>query len=546
MILQKRPPKTLNLAIMKDVLARDSVTSKDVERSIRHHVSGTPFGFPQNVDLIAAYRALTNNKSRRQDLERLLRVKNVRTDSGVAPITVLTKPFPCPGKCVYCPSEARMPKSYLASEPAAARALHFKFDPYDQVFKRVQMLETNGHEAKKIELIVKGGTWSAYPWSYRQWFIKRCFDAANHLGRKRFARYSTLSASQKANESAIYRIIGLTIETRPDWVNAKEIDRLRQLGVTRIELGVQVIDDKILKLIKRGHTVDHVADATALLKSAAFKVDYHFMPGLPGSSPAKDVAMFKKLFSDPRFCPDMVKIYPCAVLPSAELAAWFKQGKFKPLEGKRLVETIIKMKACVPYYCRISRVIRDFPSFEVTGGNKATNLRDMIKLEMKERGLVCKCLRCREAGHRPTLDPKTELKLFVEKYPNANGEELLLSYEDSKRTTVMSFLRMRLPARTAPFLLTKGERKGVLESVPSTALIRELHTYGQAIKINEFDNKTAVQHKGLGKRLMEEAERIAKKRGYRWMSVISGIGVRAYYRWLGYRLKGTYMVKRLA
>ncbi|MSR84968.1 tRNA uridine(34) 5-carboxymethylaminomethyl modification radical SAM/GNAT enzyme Elp3, partial [Candidatus Uhrbacteria bacterium] len=368
------PPKKLIAAMMTDMLAVAEPKHRDIDLVIRRHLSGTHFRFPTSAELVAAYRSTEASRPVHEALEQALRGKKVRTDSGVAPITLLTKPYACPGKCVYCPTEVRMPKSYVASEPAAARALRLNFDPYLQVVKRVQSMEANGHEAKKIELIIKGGTWSAYPWVYRKWFVKRCFDAANHLGQKKRERFPKIEDSQRFNETALYRIIGLTIETRPDWVTPQEVIRLRMLGCTRVELGVQALDDKILELTKRGHDINAVTHATILLKAAAFKTDYHFMPGQPGSTAQRDVEMFSEMFDNPRFRPDMVKIYPCVVIPSAELAEWHKRGEFKPLEGEELVETMIRMKTCIPYYCRISRLIRDFPSNEISGGNLVTNL----------------------------------------------------------------------------------------------------------------------------------------------------------------------------
>lgn len=546
-----RPPAPLVDEMIKILSEEPTVNSRRLDDVIRSTLKGTKHRFPRMPELIASYRRwLEQSQKRHLSLERLLRCKTVRTDSGVAPITLLTKPYACPGKCVYCPTEVRMPKSYVATEPAAARALYLKFDPYQQVAKRIEALETNGHEAKKIDLIIKGGTWSAYPWKYRQWFIKRCFDAANHMGQTRRVRYTTLLQSQNANEKATYRVIGLTIETRPDWITPTEIIRLRELGCTRVELGVQALDDEILALTKRGHDVAATVRATILLKAAGFKTDYHFLPGQPGSNAEKDVAMFYQLFDDPRFCPDMVKIYPCVVIPSAELAEWHKEGKFTPLEGDELVEAMIKMKTRIPYYCRISRLIRDFPSHEISGGNLVTNLRDVIKERMKERGLVCRCLRCREAGHRPIGNPNEKPKLFIDPYENAGGMEYFLSIENPERTTAYAFLRLRLPgslpletdSKTTRWL---GEVQAAFPELKRTAIVRELHTYGQALRIQDT-NKGAVQHQGYGRRLLEEAEKIAKSHGFKRMAVISGIGVRAYYRERGYRRQGTYMCKTLA
>lgn len=547
----KRPPARLVQAIVGAVLPEKYPTQKMLDLAIRKHLQKTPYKFPTIAEMVKAYRFLTKDRPKHEELERLLRCKTVRTDSGVAPITLLTKPYACPGKCVYCPTEARMPKSYVASEPAAARALRLKFDPYTQVVQRVQALERNGHEAKKIELIVKGGTWSAYPWKYRVWFIKRCFDAANHLGQGgRKKRYGSLLVSQRANESAEYRVIGLTIETRPDWITPKEIVRLRELGVTRVELGVQALDDQILELTKRGHTVQDTVRATLLLKAAAFKTDYHILPGQPGATPERDIEMFDQLFADDRFCPDMIKLYPCVVLPTAELAEWHAQGKYTPLEGEALIEMMVRMQSVIPRYCRVSRLIRDFPSFEISAGNKVTNLRDVIELRMRERGIVCQCLRCREAGHRPPLSAQTKIRVFDDVYRNAFGTEHFLSVEDEARTTVLAFLRLRLPDQNVCVEDTKSQRMyeevvGSFPELEGQAFVRELHTYGQALKVSET-RTSAVQHQGSGKLLMKEAERIAKEHGYKGLVVISGVGVRGYYRKLGFRLAGTYMKKRFA
>lgn len=510
-----------------------------IRKIMRDTLKGTKYRFPRIPELVKAIGGK----------QTLFRQKKVRTDSGVAPITLLTKPYACPGKCVYCPTETRMPKSYISSEPAAMRALRLNFDPYRQVTQRVQALERNGHEAKKIELIIKGGTWSAYPWTYRKWFIKRCFDAANHLGETKLKNYRSLKESQKVNEKSEYRVIGLTIETRPDWLNPKEIERLRELGVTRVEVGVQALDDKILDLTQRGHTIEDAARATILLKAAAFKTDYHFMPGQPGSNAEHDVDMYRQMFGDARFRPDMVKLYPCVVLPTAELQGWYDKGEFKPLEGEELIETMVKIQTITPAYCRVPRLIRDFPSTDISGGNKVTNLREEIEKRMHDRGIKLWDLRAREAGHRPPLAADVKLQLFVEEYDNAGGKEYFLSFEDPERTTVMAFLRLRLPDHA---FLPENEKAAkmlveVRKSFPElkgAAYVRELHTYGQALALGQSMGD-AVQHKGLGKKLMAEAERMAKKAGYQKIAVISGIGVREYYRTLGYKLKGSYMVKSL-
>ena len=514
---------------------------------------------PSNQSLLKVYRKLNIAAP---SLEKILKTREIRTLSGVAVITVLTKPFPCPGACIYCPNDPQMPKSYLPNEPAAARALALKFNPYTQVKKRIEMLEVNGHKTDKIELIVKGGTWSAYPQKYQDWFIKRCFEAANNhkiiksLNHKikdtKDSRLrgndregggnDSLFLAQKINETAEHRIVGLTLETRPDFVTPEEIKHLRELGCTRIELGVQTIDDKILALIRRGHTAQEVADATALLRDAGFKVDYHLMPALPGVSVKKDLENFKKIFSDARFRPDMIKIYPCSIIPKTALYNLWKQGKYKPLATNKLLDLIIQMKLAVPPYVRISRVIRDIPGNDIAAGNLVTSLRQNIQAEMKRRGLKCKCIRCREIGHMADKISNFKFqisnKLQITKYKASNGTEYFLSIEDSKKKILFAFCRLRLPIQNSKFKIQN------LPELSGAALIRELHTYGHLVPI---DKKIAgaSQHFGFGKKLMKEAERIAKKSGYKKMAVIAGIGVREYYKKLGYRLKGTYVVKSL-
>ncbi|MEK7161043.1 MAG: tRNA uridine(34) 5-carboxymethylaminomethyl modification radical SAM/GNAT enzyme Elp3, partial [Patescibacteria group bacterium] len=339
---------------------------------------------PTKSSLLKSYHKLLKQRKIRQNaaLEKMLTKRAVRTLSGVAIVTVLTKPFPCPGKCVYCPTEARMPKSYISDEPAAARALGLMFDPYQQVAARIKALKDNGHPTEKVELIVKGGTWNAYSLDYQYWFITRCFEAANASYKqskqvrqgKLEQLKQKLTKLQKTNESSPHRIIGLTLETRPDFINEKNIKIMRELGCTRIELGVQTTDDKILKLIKRGHDANEVKRATRLLKNFGFKVDYHLMPQLPTATPAKDLKMMLEIFDDPDYRPDMIKIYPCTVIKNSELYQWLKRGAYKTYSDRKLIDVLKKIKTKVPRYVRISRLIRDIPSHHIHAGNKMTNL----------------------------------------------------------------------------------------------------------------------------------------------------------------------------
>ena len=475
--------------------------------------------------------------------ERILRKRSVRTLSGIAPVAVLTKPYPCPGKCAYCPTEPGVPQSYLSNEPAVMRAIRCGYDPYKQVQLRLKALEANGHEPTKIELIVIGGTWSVLPGSYKFWYITRCFKAANEYG-GRITNYELritnkiqklkqqLLREQKKNEDAKYKIIGITLETRPDYINEKELWQMRELGATRVELGVQAIDDKILKLNKRGHGIAEIARATELLKNFGFKVTYHIMPGLPGATAKKDLAMFKKLFTDARFQPDQLKFYPTVVTRGSLLYRWWRAGKYKPYSDKVLQNLIVNCKKIVPSYVRIIRLIRDIPGESIVAGNLITNLRQV----MKDRGVACKCIRCREVKEKLEVRSK---KLKIIKYKASSGIEYFLSYESKDGKVLYGFLRLRL--------LTQNAKRKTYNALGDAALVRELHVYGELVPVGAETRRSAsVQHAGLGKMLMREAEKIARVKGYKKIAAIAGIGVRQYYRKLGYKLRESYMVKNLS
>lgn len=549
-------------SIIHQIALSDNINALLLHRlKKRAAANGKSTGLFQHNEIRDAYTALrsTDATPKNEALEALLHVKPIRSQSGVAIVTLLTMPYPCPGKCVYCPTEDRMPKSYIASEPAAARALTLKFDPYAQTRRRIEILERNGHPADKIEIIIKGGTWSSYPVDYQQWFISECFRAMNDVGGAQrilspahvhspYNRFigeeknawtpEILFEQQTINETAAHRCIGLTIETRPDWVSIQEIKRLRSLGVTRVELGVQSPDDTILKLIKRGHLTKTSIHATRLLKDAGIKVDYHLMQGLPGATPAGDLMSATRVFTESNFQPDTIKLYPCVVTPTAELYDWAQDGRYIPYTAEQLVPLLSQIKAIVPPYVRIARVIRDIPSQEISHGSKVTNLRQTVQEYMKHNGLVCRCLRCREVGH--TIGVRGQglgVSYYKERsYAASGGTEYFLSYESEDESILFGFLRLRLPSpHDNPIVEHVEELRGA-------ALIRELHTYGQLVSINEQDAR-ASQHKGLGRKLMERAEEIAREAGYGKMAVISGIGVREYYRKIGYGLQGTYMIK---
>ncbi|HOX60984.1 MAG TPA: tRNA uridine(34) 5-carboxymethylaminomethyl modification radical SAM/GNAT enzyme Elp3 [Candidatus Magasanikbacteria bacterium] len=531
---------------------RDRFAFDSLKRKVAGELKGQ---IPTSRDLISAYQKLLKLKRIKPNphLLTMLRKNAVRTLSGVAVVSSLTEPYPCPGRCVYCPQEANMPKSYLKNEPAAARAFGLKFNPFDQMAYRIHTLEVNGHPTEKIEYILKGGTWNAYPLKYQYWFILESFRAANNpRGKLKYKNWKKLSIKelrtalaheQKKNESATHRIIGLTLETRPDAVTPENIAIMRELGATRIELGLQATRDDILRLNRRDHTLADFHHAMLLLRTAGFKIDLHFIPQLPGSDPAMDVEMYADIWRDPGLKPDMIKIYPCIVVKGAPLYNWYKKGKYTPYENSDLIEAIVQMKAMTPHYARIARLIRDIPEPSIEAGNKITNLREILQKTMRERGLTCQCLRCREIGHalKPLIDTKKP-KLFIEKYETFGGTEYFLSFEDSARTAVFAFLRLRLPEQPS----TKETKKihKLLPEIANVAFIRELHTYGQMIGIGEAGKKHS-QHRGLGKKLIETAEKICSKNGFKKLAVISGVGVRDYYRKRGFRHKGTYMVKNI-
>ncbi len=524
-------------------LADHNIGSREnLEKTKRRFAKEFGTSFPSNVDLLKIYHRLVKNKTIRKSkiIENLLITRPIRSLSGIVNISVLTKPYPCPGQCIYCPTEKGFPKSYVSGEPAADRAKALGFDPYLQVQKRLESLNYQGHPIDKIELRIVGGTWSFYPKQYQTWFIKRCFQAANefkigHVKTKRVPNKKglvLLGKVQKKNETARNRIVGLSIETRPDFIDRKEVLRLRKLGVTLVELGVQTVFDDILKKCRTGMAVQKISQATQILKNAGFKVLYQIMPNLPGSNLSRDLECFQILFNDARFRPDWLKIYPCVVCPKTKLLNVWKGGGYKPYSCKQLVKLLITIKTHLPYWVRVARIFRDIPSYSIIAGCRASNLREVVALELKKQNKRCHCIRCREV--RARYCPQEKINLFREDYEASGGKEIFLSFENKERTKLFSLLRLRIQC----------------ENTSRTAIIREIQTFGPqlSLKTNHRgqDSMISPQHKGLGKQLIKSAESIAKDEfGLKKISVIAGIGVRDYYRKLGYRLKNTYMVKNL-
>lgn len=500
--------------------------------------SGAPL--IRNDALLLRYRADVAGGARRADerLERILMLNAIRSQSGVATVTVITEPFPCPGRCVYCPTEARAPKSYLPNEPAVLRAIRNDYDPYRQVRARLEALTQTGHPTDKIELIIKGGTWSFYPDAYQRECIQRCTEAANDYGDRGIGtsghQEKTLLEAQCINETAQARIIGITIETRPDYVTHDEVRRLRELGVTRVELGVQTLEEPVLERIVRDHGTAEVRAATRLLKDAGIKVAYHLMPNLPGATPDSDLDTMRQIVDDPGYRPDTMKIYPCVVVESAELYGWWRDGRYAPYDDDTLVELLIRMKQLVPPYVRLERVIRDIPSTSIRAGALNTNLREEVHRRMRERGLRCRCIRCRQVRERAD----GSFALIRRDYEASDGMEVFLSFEETRADQLGSMLRLRIPSQA------RRHEPHWLPVLEGAALIRELHTYGRHVPVHDRRDD-AAQHRGFGTRLLQEAERIARDEfGMARMAVIAGVGVREYYRRRGYALEETYMVKR--
>ncbi len=481
--------------------------------------------------------------------------KSTRTISGVTPVAVMTLPMPCPGQCVYCPTYSSTPQSYTPESPAVMRARQCDYRAPEQVKLRLKILSDMGHPTDKVELIIMGGTFLSCPVDYQYQFVKGCFDALNGT------ESTTLEEAKRLNETASHRCTGLCIETRPDWCREEEINRMLEFGTTRVELGVQTLSDDIYRLVRRGHTVADVVSATRLLKEHGFKVHYHWMPGLPGATPEEDFERSRQLFSDARFKPDGLKLYPTMVIAGTELEKWYQAGRYHPYDKETMINLVAKIKAAVPRYLRISRVLRDIPAQFIVAGLK-DSLRDVVKKRMAEDGTACQCIRCREYGHRARSGWKTgDPQLVRMDYEASDAREIFLSFEDAQ-ATLFGLLRLRIQAR--PIVALQPEPAGsnyqpVAEPGKNIALIRELHVYGPEAPLyrqypaeplpQDGDNLHVpqVQHRGIGKALIKEAERIARTEFQaNRIAVLSGVGAREYYRSeFNYQSQADYMVKQI-
>jgi elongator complex protein 3 len=523
-------PDRLELArsILEDIRQ-----GKNVASAVSSHPIPTGGYLPKSI-LVAEYKRQIESGEAEADpsLVERIRMKPVRSLSGVTTVTVLTKPYPCPGKCIFCPDDVRMPKSYLIDEPGAARAFQHSFDPYLQVKSRLDSYEANGHPTDKIELLILGGTWSAYRRDYQEHFIKRCFDAMNGVDSE------TLAEAHRINETAAHRNVGLVIETRPDEINPKELAWLRKLGVTKVQMGVQSLDDRVLELNKRGHTVADALYAASLLRAASFKIVLHWMPNLLGATLQSDKDDFSRLWTD-GFSPDEIKIYPTQLLEGTELHTYWQKGEYEPYTQEDLIHLIADVKPMIQPYCRVNRVIRDIPSHHVIEGNKRTSLRQDVLVEVARRGQKCNCIRCNEVKKQQVQ--VEDLRLEDHIYHPANAEEHFIHFRTSEGK-IAGYLRLSLPQDT------KENHPAAdlnFADLHNAALVREVHVYGQSLAVGA-EKEGAAQHIGLGKQLLEEASRIARENGYSSLAVIAAIGTRQYYLARGFEPGELYMVKPLS
>lgn len=501
-------------------------------------------GLYRHDELVKAYNELVESGEIERSIviEERIRMKPTRTQSGVATVTVLMNPYPCPGSCIFCPNDIHMPKSYISSEPGAQRALKNEFDPFKQVYNRIKALRNIGHNTDKIELIILGGTCSFYPEKYIVWFVKRCFDAMNSFGLSCYntdegiesITWEKLLEVQKINETTVCRNVGLVLETRPDYITEDEVIRLRKLGATKIQMGVQSLDDKILSLNRRGHTTRETQKAFELLRLAGFKIHVHWMPNLYAASLENDIKDYSKLFTK-EYSPDELKIYPTSIIPNTPLSQLYKEGKYSPYTKEELLKLFVNILPKTPRYVRLTRIVRDIPSNEILDGNKYTNFRQIAEKEISKQNKKIEDIRSREIRNRKVSFNDLELETI--KYNTTVSTEYFISYKTKDTGQICSFLRLSLPNK-------KLSRDNFIEELRNGAVIREVHVYGSVVNIGKESNGQS-QHLGLGKKMIEISENIASKNRFNTISVISAIGTKEYYRKRGFSDNGLYMSKNI-
>lgn len=536
--------------IIKEIIEGRIKNSKDLEK-VKHRAC-REFNLPQFISNAQILENATLDE--RIQIAPIIKKKPTRTLSGVAVVAVMCQPHQCPhGRCLYCPESDKAPPSYTGEEPAALRARRYNFNPYLQVYNRLLQLESIGHPLDKVELIIMGGTFPSASLCYQEWFVTKCLEAMNDFAVKQEnlgtglnkyeddlkypIEFAYLKDTQRVNENSQVRCVGMTFETRPDYCKIEDVDRMLQMGVTRVELGVQTIYNFIYHRIDRGHRIEDVIESTRVLRDSGIKVAMHLMPGL-FSDEERDFRIFKRIFTDERFKPDMLKIYPCLVTKGSKLYDLWQEGSYKPYTTPEAVDLMVKIKKILPKWVRTMRIQRDIPSPLIEAGVKKSNLGELVYQTLEEENINCQCIRCREVGHRALqgIKPKSEnIKLLSEEYTASGGQEIFISHEDVLSDILIGFLRLRIPSN-------KVHRAEIDDK---TALIRELHVYGSMVPLG--DKKDELwQHQGYGEGLLEEAERIASENYDKNKILInSGIGVRNYYKKFGYKKEGPYMAKLL-
>ncbi len=529
-----RVSEHLSNEIASQLLALESLTREDINRvkleTCRKNHSPV---IPSNSDILHLLQEPGLSR-----LKPFLKTKQVRGISGVTTVAVMPKPWACPhGKCTYCPGgpEIGVPRAYTGKEPAVMRALETQYDPYLQVESRLSQLKAIGHVTDKIELILVGGTFPFLPRDYQEYFVKRCLDAMNGV------EASSLEEAKTMAETANVRNVGITVETRPDWSRKSHVDHMLSMGVTRVEIGVQTLYDDVYERIHRDHTVADVAEATGALKDSGLKVGYHMMLGLPGCDYQRDLEAFRRIFEDPAFKPDMLKIYPCLVTPGTQLHEEWCRGEYKPYSTEESARLIADVKQFVPRWVRIMRIQREIPADGIADGVKHGNLRQLVQEELQKRGTRCYCIRCREVGQatlRGEINSNlTHVEMQRISYQASTGTEIFLSYEDAELDLLVGYLRLRIPSG-------KAHRPEIVGQ--DAAIVRELHVFGQTVPVGSRV-EGAFQHKGYGFRLLQESERIAREEfDRRKMLVISALGTKPYYARFGYTHDGPYMSKPLS
>ena len=519
----------INALILLPSPTHDDVNRLKTQTAAKYHLEKVP----SNADLIS-----TLTPTEAKQLLPILKRKTTRTISGVTVIATMTKPYPCPQPepCAYCPGGPTQgsPQSYTGHEPAAMRGTQNNYDPYLQVQSRIDQLTAIGHKVDKIELIIMGGTFPATPIEYQTWFIQRCLDAITQKPS------ASLEEAKTNAETSKTRNVGITVETRPDWAKQPHIDSMLNMGVTRIELGVQNPNDQIYHLVGRTHTVADVVEATRIAKDSGLKIVYHLMPGMPGSNPQKDIEAFKQVFSNPAFKPDMIKIYPCLCIEGTKAYDWYLKGTYKPYTTEEAATLIAEVKKIIPPWVRVMRIQRDIPARLILAGVKKSNLRQLVHEKLLQQGSQCQCIRCREVGHRmeadnvkPDLD---KVKILTQCYEASEGPEFFISAEDPENNVLIGYLRLRIPSAKA--------HRPEIKATPS-AIVRELHVYGPLVPVGKH-LANAWQHRGFGAVLLSEAERVAQEDyDLKKLLVISALGTKQYYMRFGYERDGVYVSKKL-